>query len=378
MKKLYYNSRITVTFHDIQLFAAFLFFLLIPLKTIGIIHYVIWLGVIAKVANIVSTMYNCGIKKEYVIAFIILLQIICSSLFTTNKPFISGLLYAIVCYFSIFWLIALSDSFSRSHESINTIYRFVICSGLLFTIYSFMPFAYYRDDNTISPTLTLYFGNSNLTGIYLFAVICIIVIYMKKAKKKIFVGLLIAYLMYLLWLTGARTCMIAAAFVIISSLFPIKFKIPKIIVIVCFLIPIVFVPVYLGLFKSGYADIMVMGKNLFSGRQGTFTDYLSLLHNNVQWIIGNLGEAGFGNAHNAPLTHLCSTGILGTLIFYGLMLMKTLKATEKKSEVARTALICMLGIFIQSSGEASIFLGGFPGVEFVYILFYLMNEEENI
>lgn len=58
--------------------------------------------------------------------------------------------------------------------------------------------------------------------------------------------------------------------------------------------------------------------------------------------------------------------------------MKTLKATEKKSEVARTALICMLGIFIQSSGEASIFLGGFPGVEFVYILFYLMNEEENI
>ena len=107
MKKLYYNSRITVTFHDIQLFAAFLFFLLIPLKTIGIIHYVIWLGVIANVANIVSTMYNCGIKKEYVIAFIILLQIICSSLFTTNKPFISGLLYAIVCYFSIFWLIAL-------------------------------------------------------------------------------------------------------------------------------------------------------------------------------------------------------------------------------------------------------------------------------
>ena len=58
-----------VSFHDIQLFAAFLFFLLIPLKNTGIIHYVIWLGVIATTANIALTIYNNGAKRKYIVLF---------------------------------------------------------------------------------------------------------------------------------------------------------------------------------------------------------------------------------------------------------------------------------------------------------------------
>ena len=148
------------------------------------------------------------------------------------------------------------------------------------------------------------------------------------------------------------------------------------IVALCFAFPILFVPMYLMLFRSGYADLMIMGKSLFSGRQGTFTDYLSLLRTNFQWIVGNLGEASFANAHNAPLAHLCSTGLLGTILFYGMMLKKTMACCENDNPVARTALICILGLFIQSSGEASIFLGGFPGIEFVYVLFYLAGRKE--
>lgn len=89
-----------VSFHDIQLFAAFLFFLLIPLKNTGIIHYVIWLGVIATTANIALTIYNNGAKRKYIVLFFVLLIDIVVSLFTTDEPFESGLLYAIVCYFS--------------------------------------------------------------------------------------------------------------------------------------------------------------------------------------------------------------------------------------------------------------------------------------
>ena len=170
--------------------------------------------------------------------------------------------------------------------------------------------------------------------------------------------------------------MIAAIFVFASAILPIKIRIPKMIVALCFAFPILFVPMYLMLFRSGYADLMIMGKSLFSGRQGTFTDYLSLLRTNFQWIVGNLGEASFANAHNAPLAHLCSTGLLGTILFYGMMLKKTLACCENDNPVARTALICILGLFIQSSGEASIFLGGFPGIEFVYVLFYLAGRKE--
>lgn len=378
MVKEHTHREFKVSLHDIQLFAAFLFFLLIPLKNTGIIHYVIWLGVIATTANIVLTIYNNGTERKYIVVFFVLLIDVIVSLFTTNEQFASGLLYAVVCYFSLYWTIALNDTFLQNKKTIDTIYRFGIFSGLLFSVYSRMPFAYYRDNNTVSPTLTLYFGNSNLAGIYIFAVICIIMIYLKSAKKKGLVGILVAYLLYLLWMTGARTCMIAAIFVVASAILPVKIRIPKWAVVVCFAFPIVFVPIYLTLFRSGYADVMIMGKDLFSGRQGTFMDYLSLLHTNLQWIVGNLGEAGFANAHNAPLAHLCSTGLFGTILFYGLILKKTLACCENNNPVARTALICILGLFIQSSGEASIFLGGFPGIEFVYVLFYLAGRKEDL
>lgn len=52
MIESYNRKGLCVGFHDIQLFSAFLFFLLIPLKNTGIVHYVIWLGVIATTANV--------------------------------------------------------------------------------------------------------------------------------------------------------------------------------------------------------------------------------------------------------------------------------------------------------------------------------------
>ena len=375
-----YKEEVKVSLHALQLFAAFLFFLFIPLKDTGLVHYVILLGVILTTGNVVLTIYKNGAEKIHVLIFTLLLVDMAVSLLTTNEQLSSGLLYSIVGYFSLFWIIALSDVFFRDKKTIDTIYRFGICSGLLFSVYSLMPFAYYRDNNTISPTLTLYFGNSNLTGIYIFASVCIIIIYIKCAQRKaiwrFLAATLVAYLLYLLWMTGARTCMIATAFVIASAILPIRIKIPKLVVIGCFVFPIIFIPIYLALYRSGYANLTIMGKELFSGRQGTFTDYLSLLKTDFQWVVGNLGEAGFENAHNAPLAHLCSTGLIGLILFYGVMFEKTMSCTESNDIVARTSLICILGLFIQSSGEASIFLGGFPGIVFVYIFFFLAGQRK--
>ena len=52
-----------VCFHDIQLLAAFLVFLLIPLKSTGIIHYVILLGAAATLGNIVYTLCRKKLKR---------------------------------------------------------------------------------------------------------------------------------------------------------------------------------------------------------------------------------------------------------------------------------------------------------------------------
>lgn len=373
------GHELKVSFHEMQLFSAFLFFLLIPLKNSGVVHYVIWVGALSIMGNTAITVYRNKIEKRCIVEFLILLLVVVLSLCTTEKQYASGLLYSVLCYFSLYWVIALNDTFLKNERTTDAVYKFGVYSGLLFTLYSFMPFAYYRDNDTVSPTLTLYFGNSNLTGIYIFCTICIIIIYKKNVKGKALKALLyalVAYLLYLLWMTGARTCIVAMLFVILSSVLPAKYKIPNLVIILCFLIPILFVPMYLLLYKTGYTSIEIMGKAIFSGRQHTYRTYLSLLGNAAQWLVGNLGEAGLANAHNAPLAHLCSTGIIGITVFYGMLLRKTLECNRNDSRIARSTLICILGIYIQSSGEASMLLGGFPGIVFVYILFYLAGKEE--
>ncbi len=372
--------KFNVCFHDIQLLAAFLVFLLIPLKSTGIIHYVILLGAAATLGNIVYTLCINKVKKRYLAIFAALALNAAVSLLTTDKLPAEGLLYAMVCYFLLFWMIALNNTFLINKHTVEVIYAFGIASGILFAAYSLMPFAYYRDDNTISPMLTLYFGNSNLTGIYIFAVVCILLVYMRTAKIKWPTGLLTVYLLYLLWKTGARTCIFAAMFVIggMIALILTKRKISGTFAAVCFALPILFVPAYLMLFRSGAADTVILGKTLFTGRQVTYREYLALLENGVQWIVGNLCEAGLNNAHNAPLAHLCSTGLFGTVLFYGMMLKKILTCTENENPASQTALLCLIGMFMQSSGEASLFLGGFPGSVFVYIFFCLAGRSDEI
>ena len=52
MIESYNRKGLCVSFHDIQLLSAFLFFLLIPLKNTGNVNLVIWLGVLVTTANV--------------------------------------------------------------------------------------------------------------------------------------------------------------------------------------------------------------------------------------------------------------------------------------------------------------------------------------
>lgn len=134
MIKKYSYRVFGISFHDVQLFSAVLFFLLIPLKNTGIVHYVIWLGVIATTGNIVLTAYNNGVKKKDVGLFLVLLVNIVVNLIATRDQLAGNLLYAIVCYFSLYWVIALNDTFSQSLKKLS---RFI---NLLYLAVCYFPF----------------------------------------------------------------------------------------------------------------------------------------------------------------------------------------------------------------------------------------------
>lgn len=70
------------------------------------------------------TLKNTGCEKKHVMIFCMILLTMIVSLFTSNKKIDSGLYYAIVCYFSLYWLIALNNHFSFAEREKNTIFRF--------------------------------------------------------------------------------------------------------------------------------------------------------------------------------------------------------------------------------------------------------------
>ena len=88
---------------------------------------------------------------------------------------------------------------------------------------------------------------------------------------------------------------------------------------------------------------------------------------------------GFQNAHNSIVSVLTSVGAIGLVCFYAFYLRTLGFVNENESSAVRTiSLICILGLFIQSSMEASYFLGGFPGVMFLSTFILLSNYKDDV
>ena len=142
----------------------------------------------------------------------------------------------------------------------------------------------------------------------------------KERKHKALSSLIVIALFYLCWLTESRSSLIACILALIYTLFFSGKKIPNIIVCLVVATPILFFPIYLALYRNGFNNLTLLGKQLFSGRQYTYTEYLNQLNTPYRWLFGDLGETLFSNAHNAPLMILCSIGLVGLFVtYYGLI-----------------------------------------------------------
>lgn len=249
--------------------------------------------------------------------------------------------------------------------------------AILFIIYSFTPIAtkqYYDGASRVSEYFVFNLDNSNMAGIYLFCIYCINLIFC-KGSKKIYINIgILAAIMYLIYKTNTRTCFFSAIAVTVIYLFWRKKQVNKGIIVLCTLFPIAFIFIYLHLFNIGYEDIEIMGKSLFSGREEVFMSYIGHIDNFTEILIGDYTEVPLQNAHNAPLAIFCGIGAIGTVATYYIIL-KNLNH-KNISNVGNIAVICILCCFIQSCGEAALFLGGFPGSIFMNTFFLLTVYKE--
>lgn len=304
---------------------------------------------------------------------IIVIGIISSDKLTSFSHWLSG--------FSFILLFLSMKLFSRSNTSkllFDTIYIFALLLSLVFLIYCFTPIA-----NTIyidgvlrnSKYYVFNLDNPNSAGMYLFGIFSILVINIPVRRFRVINIALCCAVFYMLFRTNSRACIIAAIIVAVAALWPKKGYVPKIIILLAWLFPIIFVSLYMFMYDSGVENIEILGKSLFSGRQEVFTAYLSKIENGWHFLFGNYGSAGLQNAHNAPLSFYTSLGVVGFIITEAMLLINTLRINIG-TKVSFVSVFAVLGLFIQSSAEAGMFLGGFPGIIFLLVFFLLANYKD--
>lgn len=153
-------------------------------------------------------------------------------------------------------------------------------------------------------------------------------------------------------------CLLAALIILAYRFFAPSWRIPKWLVLVFQLFPLVFVFFYIGLYTSGqYIGSNLFGKDFFSGREELYITLTTQLKK--RWTLGYFGEYSFENAHNGPLTILMNVGVLGYSAYLWFMNYTIRTYHRRISTYSQTiALMVLLAIFVHSSGEAAMTVSG--------------------
>ncbi|MBR3300872.1 MAG: hypothetical protein IKI68_05235, partial [Clostridia bacterium] len=247
-------------------------------------------------------------------------------------------------------------------RTIHFILKFNVIIGYMYLIaYRFAPRI-----NNFSVGLDFNFGNPNFAGMWLFQSLlyCTLafVIY-RQPIMKIFSGVPIVMLLYYINKTGARNCELAyLLFIAVCIWFKTKkcAKIPKWVVILINVIPIVFVPLYLNfvkpLEKLGWLNFIVSEGKTLSSRVKIWTHFFDKLGS--RWLTGEYLTC-LGNSHNSHMVVLCSYGIITLALVicftYNISMIANEKANDKRSGYCLAAFFATL---FMGLGEGALFAGG--------------------
>lgn len=282
------------------------------------------------------------------------------------------------CYVNLFFVVYRCKGIAPGKKAFDFIYACSIALTILFTIYTRTPIAHRVYINGITRTSLYYvfnLGNSNIAAMYIFAYYCILLINLAYRKRRAVILFLMACDLYLIYGTRCRSVMLSVVIVTIAFFLLGRKKLPGAVVNFGTLIPVFFAIIYMWLYRRmGDQTIVVLEKSLFSGRQNNYTQYLSYLDGWEKVLFGNFSEAGFQNAHNICIGVLASSGIVGLIAFYFFYIRLINELNDNMVSSVRTiSIICILGLFVQSSMEASFFLGGFPGIMIISTFVMMSN-----
>lgn len=359
-------------FISLALLSTIGYFAVLPLRNATIRHIFVLMGSFSFFACTVFRMRRITIKCFTTSAIIVLIMLFG----ILSAPSVSfDNVYRCMCFFSLFIIMSTECTVSYDqHIERLTFWSFFVIA-LLMIMASYSSVAYVFEDGRVSGALALGVTNPNLTGMLLFGVYSVLIKMLKNRSRlmQIILVIVLIKIVQMIIETRARTSLIGVILITAYLFIFYKKKLPSWLIILGCSIPIVFVPLYLFLYNKG-RDVIFLGKELFTGRQFIYTMHLAYLSDGLKVLFGNLPLEWFANAHNAPLSILCSIGIVGAVTVYASIYANIIRINNNASTPSSTYSVLVLTImFIQSSAEALMFTGNFPCI---MLLYYFMISAE--
>lgn len=349
-------------FRAMWVLALFLY-ILIPLKS-GLLS-LIYMGIVALsfgcfiLLSAVSTTSRNGIwnNKSMIYFVLLILTIVISFILGTDAVSFDVQIMGILGFIEMPLAIVLIDRVRYDKDNTRFLLAVNIMMAVVFTGLSFSKYAY----SGKLDCLYLGYSNPNETAMFLLLNQAILIIFLPEIRKlylKLFVVGLCMYEEYLIILTESRTCVLVSILIIIYFFFGTKMKLPKWMIPFVMIIPAVFLLIYPAMYSRGlYADMKILGKEIYSGREVYFISQLERLSN--YWIVGDVRNRHFTNMHNSVLAIMASCGVVGYVfwfLFYYNRIQKCYRSV--RTSIQYIAWIVISGLYLHSCSEAALFVGG--------------------
>ncbi len=340
----------------------------------------LYLGIIfLSVASFLATVllllknYPSQFDSKALVLFLLILFELFLSLYVGkgNNP-IKDVAINSLGYLEMMMALIILNQLQYTKRNTDFLLKVNIIIAIIFILLSRSKFAY----SGRLPLLYLGYSNPNTTAIYLLLNQAILIMFVGAIKKKWIkcgVLLLSIYEVYLISLTGSRTCLVASLLIFIFYLSGKKIHVPKVLIIFAIIFPLLFVVFYTGLYASRqYTNTMFLGKELFSGRERLFYEIVTELKDS--FILGDVKYYNFANSHNGPLTIISNLGIVGYFLFIVYYLFFIFSYYKKNSSTQQNiALMVILATFFHSASEAVLMVGGAQYSIIVATLYWILK-----
>ena len=355
------------------------YFVVLPFRNVQIRHAITFIGSMFFIGRMIVSLLKTKYSYREFTALIIIVLILLAGILRSTDIVGFKLIYVSLDYLTLFLLFLVVPLYALTPKDRKVMEWFTVLYTATFLILSRSSVAYLFEDGANNGSLALGMTNPNLTGMILSGILGISIISLReKERNKVFLVLSITILFILIYLTQSRSAFICGILMLIYTFLFSKRRIPKAFIYFSLIVPVLAPFIYISFYRGQrLLNLNLLDKTFYSGRQFIYQNLIFSQKSLTDLLFGNLEKYQFNNATNAPLTLFLSLGLVGLLTSFVVFTRRVLILNDQAGTHAqRSAIVCILCLFIESAAESFMFTGQYPGICIVYFMILLMSNAQ--